>query len=77
MELIQSTLNAVENPPSWAKSWCYYFLAAGIIPIIAAVLLLFGSTRLSLAVIFLYLFAAMIQSATFLTVFWMCRKSLA
>lgn len=77
MEVIQDTLIGIENPPSWARSWCYYFLAAGMIPIIAAVLLLFGSTRMNLGVIFLYLFAALIQAATFFTLFWMCRKSLA
>ena len=67
----------IENPPSWAKTWCYYFLAAGFIPIIAVILLIVSNTRVGLGVVFLYLFAALIQSATFLTLFWMCRKSLA
>jgi hypothetical protein len=70
-------MDILENPPNWAKSWCYYFLAAGMIPIIAVFLLIVGSPRVGLGVVFLYLFAALIQSATFLTLFWMCRKSLA
>lgn len=67
----------IENPPAWAKSWCYYFFAAGIIPIITVFLLIVSGPRVSLGVVFLYFFAALIQSATFLTLFWMCRKSLA
>ena len=70
-------MNYFDTPPPWAYSWCYYFLAAAAIPVISAILLVVnGSSKLGMTALLLFLFAALIQSATFLTMFWMCRSSL-
>jgi hypothetical protein len=70
-------MNAFDTPAPWAYSWCYYFLAAAAIPVISAILLLVsGRNKLGWTALFLFVLAALIQSATFLTMFWMCRSSL-
>jgi len=70
-------MNYFDTPAPWAYSWCYYFLAAAAIPVISAILLVLnGAGKLGIVALLLFLFAALIQSATFLTMFWMCRSSL-
>jgi hypothetical protein len=70
-------MNYFDTPAPWAYSWCYYFLAAAAIPVISAILLVVnGASKLGMTALLLFLFAALIQSATFLTMFWMCRSSL-
>jgi hypothetical protein len=70
-------MNYFDTPAPWAYSWCYYFLAAAAIPVISAILLIVnGASKLGMTALLLFLFAALIQSATFLTMFWMCRSSL-
>jgi hypothetical protein len=70
-------MNYFDTPAPWAYSWCYYFLAAAAIPVISAILLVLnGAGKLGMTALLLFLFAALIQSATFLTMFWMCRSSL-
>jgi hypothetical protein len=70
-------MNFLDTPAPWAYSWCYYFLAAAVIPVISAILIIVsGANKIGLSALFLFVFAALIQSATFLTMFWMCRSSL-
>ena len=70
-------MNYFDTPAPWAYSWCYYFLAAAAIPVISAILLVVnGASKLGMTALLLFLVAALIQSATFLTMFWMCRSSL-
>jgi hypothetical protein len=70
-------MNSLDVPPAWAYSWCYYFLAAAAIPIISAIVLIVsGGNKLGLTTILMFVVAALIQAATFLTMFWMCRSSL-
>ena len=70
-------MNYFDTPAPWAYSWCYYFLAAAAIPVISAILLVLnGASKLGMTALLLFLVAALIQSATFLTMFWMCRSSL-
>ena len=70
-------MNYFDTPAPWAYSWCYYFLAAAAIPVISAILLVVnGAGKLGMTALLLFLVAALIQSATFLTMFWMCRSSL-
>ena len=70
-------MDFLNTPAPWAYSWCYYFLAAAAIPVISAILLILnGVGKVGMSALLLFLFAALIQSATFLTMFWMCRSSL-
>lgn len=66
----------IENVPAWAHTWCYYFAAIGIASIIVGFIGLFTMKKTSVMLTLLFLTAAFIQSATAMTLFWMCRSSL-
>ena len=66
----------LEKVPSWAHNWCYYFAAIGIASIVVGFIGLFTMKKTNVAMILLFLTAALIQSATAMTLFWMCRSSL-
>jgi hypothetical protein len=66
----------LEKVPSWAYNWCYYFAALGFASIVVGFMGLFMSKKLGLGVTLMYLFATLVQAATALTLFWMCRSSL-
>jgi len=66
-----------ENVPSWAFSWCFFFLFTGIVSLASGVSALFMGKRLGFSLTLLYLLAALAQGATAFTLFWMCRRSLA
>lgn len=66
----------LESVPSWAYNWCYYFAAMGILAIVTGFFGLFASKKLGAGLTVIYLAAALIQSATAMTLFWMCRSSL-
>ena len=59
----------LDQVPEWARSWCYYFAAMAFVTMIAGVMTLFLSRKLALV-------AALIQAATGMTLFYMCRTSL-
>lgn len=67
----------LEAVPAWAHNWCYYFAAMGLVAILTGFFGLFFSKKLGIAMTLVYLLAALIQAATSMTLFWMCRKSLA
>ena len=66
----------IERVPSWAHNWCYYFAGLGIAAIITGFMSLFVGKKLGAGFTILYLVAAIVQAATALTLFWMCRSSL-
>ena len=66
----------IEKVPSWAHNWCYYFAAIGIASIVVGFIGLFTMKKTSVAMTLLFLTAAFVQSATAMTLFWMCRSSL-
>jgi hypothetical protein len=66
----------LEKVPSWASTWCYYFAAIGIASILVGFIGLFTMKRTSVAMTLLFLTAALVQAATAMTLFWMCRSSL-
>ncbi len=67
----------MDKVPEWARSWCYYFAAMAFVTMLAGVMTLFVSKKLGLATTVLSLVAALVQAATGMTLFYMCRTSLA
>jgi hypothetical protein len=65
----------LDQVPEWARSWCYYFAAMAFVTMIAGIMTLFMSSKLGIATTILSLVAALIQAATGMTLFWMCRTS--
>jgi hypothetical protein len=66
----------MDQVPEWARSWCYYFAAMAFVTMLAGVMTLFMSRKLGIVTTALSLVAALIQAATGMTLFWMCRTSL-
>jgi hypothetical protein len=66
----------LDKVPSWAHNWCYYFAALSIVAILTGFMGLFASKKLGAGLTLMYLAAALIQGATAMTLFWMCRSSL-
>jgi hypothetical protein len=66
-----------DNPPEWARSWCYvFFLGAIALFLGAAITASRNAKRLGVWGITALMLLASAQAATQLTVFWMCRRSL-
>lgn len=66
----------LEKVPAWAYNWCYYFAALGLLSILTGFIGLFAGKKLGAGITLMYLAAALIQAATAMTLFWMCRSSL-
>jgi hypothetical protein len=66
----------IEAVPAWAYNWCYYFAALGFVSILTGFFGLFVGKKLGAGLTLMYLAAALIQAATAMTLFWMCRSSL-
>jgi hypothetical protein len=81
---MESLLHRVEETPTWAKDWCYFYLAASLLSALTAFLtllmLVFSFTEIykkgKFGVILIYVFAVILQSTNSLVTFWMCRRSL-
>ncbi len=67
---------SLEHVPEWAYNWCYFFAGMGILAILSGFSALFVGKRLGMGLTSLYLLSALVQAATSLTLFWMCRTSL-
>lgn len=65
-----------ETPPAWAFSWCYFFAGMSLLAILSGFSILFASKRIGTGLVILALLSALIQAATSMTIFWMCRTSL-
>ena len=67
----------VETVPAWAHQWCYYFLAIAVVSITTGLFVgIAASKKLGIALTILYLIGTLVQAATGMTLFWMCRTSL-
>jgi len=65
-----------EKVPEWARTWCYYFAFVAVIVLCVGTIGLFYSKSLGLPLTLLYFAASLVQAATAMTLFWMCRKTL-
>lgn len=66
----------VEQPPRWAHDWCYYFFGLGLIALGLGFFAVLSAKKGQMAVAGMALVASLIQGATMMTLFWMCRSSL-
>ena len=66
----------LENPPAWARNWCYYFAALGFFSVAMGVVGIMGK-KVSMGLTLMFLVGTLVQAATAMTLFWMCRSSLA
>lgn len=65
-----------DRVPEWARNWCYYFALMGFTAIFVGFLSLFMSRKMGVGMTLIYLLSAVIQAATALTLFYMCRASI-
>jgi len=70
-------MDSLDIPASWAPKWCYYFLVIAVVSVLGGIGAIVLSSKLGLSATLLYLLVATVQTATALTLFWMCRSSLA
>lgn len=66
----------MEPRPNWAYNWCYFFAAGAVISVLTALATLTLYKKVSTPVLVASFLAALIQGATALTLFYMCRSSL-
>ena len=67
----------IEQVPSWAYSWCYFFATMGTLVLLSGIInVVMNSNSMGFALTMLIVFITLIQAATFFTLFWMCRGSL-
>ena len=66
----------IDEVPSWAKQWCYIFATLGFVVLITAILALLQAPKLGFAFAMFFFTVSLIQTATYFTLFWMCRSSL-
>lgn len=67
---------SVDDVPSWARTWCFYFMFLGIMSIFTAIGAIVYGKKIGMGIAAAYMVAACIQAATAFTMFWMCRSSL-
>ena len=70
-------MNSLDTPASWAPKWCYYFLVIAIVAMVGGLGAIVMSNKIGLPGTLLAVLAATVQTATAMTLFWMCRSSLA
>jgi len=73
---LQSIQNQLDDVPSWAHQWCNIFVVIAIMSIITGLLGVVYTPNKSLGIIIVYIVSTLIQAATSMTLFWMCRNSL-
>ncbi len=66
----------LDSVPEWARSWCYYFAATAFVTMAAGILTMFLSPKQGFVTSVMILMVAVIQAATAMTLFWMCRAAL-
>jgi hypothetical protein len=66
----------VDDVPSWAYSWCFYFMFLGVMSLLTAVGVIFLVNKMGVLVAGGYMVMALVQAATAFTLFWVCRSSL-
>lgn len=74
-----------DNPPRWARTWCYYFLVgavlAGLTSILTLGLLVTSYSEIAKSSggalkVGAYSLVLVIQAVNAMVLFWMCRSSL-
>jgi len=66
----------IEYAPDWAFSWCYIFAILGVVALIYPILALLWVRGLGISLALLVAIAGLMLTATYFTLFWMCRSSL-
>jgi hypothetical protein len=66
----------MEKRPTWAYNWCYFFAAGAVISVLTGFATLTLYKKVSTPILVASLIAALVQGATALTLFYMCRSSL-
>jgi hypothetical protein len=66
----------IEQPARWAHNWCYYFFALGFVALGLGFFAVLNAKKGQMAIAGMALVASLIQAATMMTLFWMCRSSL-
>ena len=66
----------LERVPDWARNWCYYFAAIAAMAVISGFSALFMGKKLGTGLMIFSIVGALVQAATAMTMFWMCRSSL-
>ena len=67
-----------DNPPEWARTWCYIFFIGAILTFVTAAAVLYKqATKLGVWGVTVLMLLVSAQAATQMTYFWMCRRSLA
>jgi hypothetical protein len=66
----------LDDIPSWAYNWCYFFAFLGTLQLLKLPLALLVLNRIGFVLFFAVVLDVLINSATIFTLFWMCRSSL-
>lgn len=75
----------LDTPPRWARSWCYFYLAAAIVAGLSAVIIFGGllfsyeavaKTKGGASLAAVSALAGVFQGVTAMVMFWMCRSAL-
>jgi hypothetical protein len=66
----------LDDIPSWAYNWCYFFAFLGALQLLKLPLALLVLNRIGFVLFFAVVLDVLINSATIFTLFWMCRSSL-
>jgi hypothetical protein len=66
----------LEPAPRWAYNWCFFFAVMGTLVFLTGIFSLFGAKQLGTMLSVFVFLVTMIETATFFTLFWMCRASL-
>ncbi len=74
-------LEAVENPPGWAKNWCDLYLLGsvftGLTALLTLIMLILSFDILKKkGLLFLYAIALIFQAVNTLVFYWICKRSL-
>jgi hypothetical protein len=73
---MESLLTSLETVPKWAYQWCNIFLVVAVLSVLTGFLgILFGGRKTN-GMVIMYLISTVIQAATAMTLYWMCRSSL-
>ena len=76
-------LSQFDNPPRWARTWCYFYLLAaamlGMSAFFTLLMLVFAYGKLKkgqAGILVGYSLAFVFQALSAMVMFWMCRSSL-
>ena len=80
----RSIMASLDTPPGWAFSWCWYFFLVSCVSGLTALLTLITILTMyktlakesGVLILSVYTVALLVQAATSMVTFWMCRSSL-